>query len=349
MFNHLDGVMRALARKKIQFKADLYFAVKCAQQMLSKQSSEVTRTTGLLLLSAHILDPFQRLRYFRKWEKGMDHNPDDEDLYTTQYHKVFLKYLVYEYCGKHQRLSVNKPERDAMKNHFATIFSGSGQSSFDPSDLSSDGDEYFPPKTVSGMTPGRSDRAPHLLTASRLYLNSPPQAPKNCRQFNRNCNDYHFNPIEISSTFWLPDITDWWHQQQETHSKYADLSNVARDIVSLIPHVVGVEDSFSLTRDMIGWRQSKTTHGTLREIVVGTLYSPDNNGIWAGNDPVLDTTEAEHNIQLQREAEERKLHRMAKVHDILEMWQGSQNIRATQRESRAQNTQNTAIGYILDT
>jgi hypothetical protein len=40
---------------------------------------------------------------------------------------------------------------------------------------------------------------------------------------------------------------------------------------------------------------------------------------------------------------------MSKVHDILEMWQGSQNLHATQKESRAQNRQMTAVGYILDT
>jgi len=40
---------------------------------------------------------------------------------------------------------------------------------------------------------------------------------------------------------------------------------------------------------------------------------------------------------------------MAKVHDFLEMWQGSQNLRATQKESRAQNKQMTAVGYISDT
>jgi len=52
---------------------------------------------------------------------------------------------------------------------------------------------------------------------------------------------------------------------------------------------------------------------------------------------------------MKKEAEERILHRMAKVHDILEMWQGSQNLRATQKESRAQTKQMTAVGYILDT
>jgi hypothetical protein len=187
------------------------------------------------------------------------------------------------------------------------------------------------------------------LTAARLYLNSPPEAPKNWGQINPNLNDYHSDPMEISSTFWIPDITDWWRQQEETHSKYADLSNVARDIFSIIPHGVGVEASFSLGRDVIGWRQSKTTGETLREKVVVRQFARANNGILAGTDPALDTMNTENDLEMKKEAEERKLHRMAKVHDFLEMWQGSQNLRATQKESRAQNKQMTAVGYISDT
>jgi hypothetical protein len=187
------------------------------------------------------------------------------------------------------------------------------------------------------------------LTAARLYLNSPPEAPKNWGQINPNLNDYHSDPMEISSTFWIPDITDWWRQQEETHSKYADLSNVARDIFSIIPHGVGVEASFSLGRDVIGWRQSKTTGETLREKVVVRQFARANNGILAGTDPELDTMNTENDSEMKKEAEERKLHRMAKVHDFLEMWQGSQNLRATQKESRAQNKQMTAVGYISDT
>jgi hypothetical protein len=68
--------------------------------------------------------------------------------------------------------------------------------------------------------------------------------------------------MESSNTFWIPDITDWWRQQEETHSKYADLSNVACNIFSIIPHGVGVEACFSLDRDDIGWRQSTTTGET---------------------------------------------------------------------------------------
>jgi len=39
---------------------------------------------------------------------------------------------------------------------------------------------------------------------------------------------------------------------------------------------------------------------------------------------------------------------MAKVHDFVKMWQGSQNLWATQRESRAQNKHMTAVEYISD-
>jgi len=40
---------------------------------------------------------------------------------------------------------------------------------------------------------------------------------------------------------------------------------------------------------------------------------------------------------------------MAKVHDLFEMWQGSQNLHTPQKESPAQNKLMTAVGYISDT
>jgi hypothetical protein len=155
--------------------------------------------------------------------------------------------------------------------------------------------------------------------------------------------------MEISSTFWIPDITHWWCQEEETHSKYADLAHVVRDIFSIIPHGVGVGASFSLGRNVIGWRQSKTTGETLREKVVVRQFARANNRVLAGTDRELDTPHTENVLEMKKEAEERKLHRMAKVHDSLEMWQGSQNLRATQKESRSQNKQMTAIEYISDT
>jgi len=128
-----------------------------------------------------------------------------------------------------------------------------------------------------------------------------------------------------------------------------ELSNVARNIFSIIPYEVGVEDSCSLVQDGIGWRQSKTTGETLLEKVIERQLARSTNGIVAGDNLVWDMTNTENDSEMKKEVEEMILHRMAKVHDFLEMWQGSQNLCATQKESRAQNKQMTAIGYISDT
>jgi hypothetical protein len=86
-------------------------------------------------------------------------------------------------------------------------------------------------------------------------MNPLSEAPENWGQIIPNLNDSHSNPMEFSSTFWIPDITDCWSQQEDTQPKYADLSNMVRNIISIIPHGVGVEDSVSLGRDVISWRQ----------------------------------------------------------------------------------------------
>jgi hypothetical protein len=142
---------------------------------------------------------------------------------------------------------VNKLETVPSCNLVPSVTaSGSYQLSCDPHDLSSDDEEYLTPNNVAETTPGRSDHAARLFTAATLYLHSPPEAPKNWGQIDPNLNDYHSDPMEISSTFWIPDKTDWWRQPEETISKYADLFNVVRDIFSIIPHGVRVEASFSL-------------------------------------------------------------------------------------------------------
>jgi len=109
MFDHMNAMMRALA-KKTPWKEDLFFAVKLARQKLSNYYAKVTPTTGVLLISAQILDPFRMLPSFRKWDKGMDFNPPDETSYTTQYQEAFLKYVDNEYCAKHRRVPVIKHE-----------------------------------------------------------------------------------------------------------------------------------------------------------------------------------------------------------------------------------------------
>jgi len=142
---------------------------------------------------------------------------------------------------------------------------GSGQSCFDQYDFSSNHDEYLMPENVAEIPPGLSDHAARILTTTRLNLNLPPESPKNWEQVDSNSNDYHSDPLDISSSLWLPEITDWWQHQEETHTTYTDLSDVARDIFSIIPQGVGVEASFSFGRDVIGWRRSNTTGESLRK------------------------------------------------------------------------------------
>ena len=93
---------------------------------------------------------------------------------------------------------------------------------------------------------------------------------------------------------------------------------------------------------------SKTTGETPSEEGVIRQITQANNRISAGTDPELHTMNRQNDSEMKKEAEERKLHRMAKVHDILEMWQGSRNLRATQKESRTQNKQLTTVEYFLD-
>jgi hypothetical protein len=123
---------------------------------------------------------------------------------------------------------------------------------------------------------------------------------------------------------------------------------VVHNIFSIIPHVVGVDASFFLGRDVIGGRQSTTGGGTLREKVIVKQFAWANNGILAGTDPELDTMNTENKSEMKKVADQRKSHRLAKVHNFLEIWKGSQNLRATQKESLAQNMQMTAVWYVSD-
>jgi hypothetical protein len=186
------------------------------------------------------------------------------------------------------------------------------------------------------------------LPAARLYLNTPPEAPKNLGHINRNLNEYHSHPIKISSTFSIPDITNGWRHQQKTHSKYANLPNVACDKFSITPHGVGEKASFSLGQDRIGWRQSEITAETIPKKIILRQFSQGIDRRLAGDNPVSDTMNTSNDSNIKTEAEERTLHRIAKVHDCLKMLYSSQILGTTQKESRTQNQQMTLVGYIWD-
>jgi hypothetical protein len=171
----MDSVMRVLAKKKTEWKEDLFLAVKLARQMISKYYSEVITTTRMLLISAHILNPSREFRSFRKWDKAMDVNPEDETFYTTQSQEAFLKYVENEYCTKHQGVLVNKFKNKQSGNLVpSTTASVSDQTSIDLYDSSSDVEDWLMPNNAAEKTPGLCNCAARVLTATRLYLNSPP-------------------------------------------------------------------------------------------------------------------------------------------------------------------------------
>jgi len=132
IFHHMDRVMWALAKMKTPWKEVWFFTVKLAWQKLSKYYSEGTPTTGMRVIAAHILDSSRMLRSFRKWDKGMDINTEDETSYTTQYQEASLKYVEGGYCAKHRRVPVNKHQIVLSSNLIhSALASGSWQWSFD--------------------------------------------------------------------------------------------------------------------------------------------------------------------------------------------------------------------------
>jgi len=350
MFDQMDGSMWALAKKKKQWKEDLYFTVTFPWQTLSKSYADVTPMKGMHIISAPIVDPWWKLQSFRKRDKGVDINPEDETSYTTKLNEAFQKFVENEYYAKRRKLPIIKAER-VLHNTLlpSKTASGSGQSYGDPYDLSSEEEEYPTPEHVAKMTPRRSDWPACSLEAAKLYMKSPPESPKTWEHVNPNLSGYHSDLMKISRTFRIPHITYWWHQQEHTRSKYTNFSDVARDIFSIIPHGVGVEEGFSLAQDNIGWRQWKTTGGTLREQVVLWQLPLANNRIFEGNHPELNLTETQNALEVQLEVEESTLHTTPKVHNFFETWQGSHNPCTTQKESCTQNRQMTAIKSISGT
>jgi len=215
---------------------------------------------GMLLMSAQILDPFQKFPSYWKCDKGMNINPEDKICYTTQYQKMCLKSVENEYCTKLWCVAEMKPESIASNNLFSSATAlGSSQSSIKPYNLSWDDDKYITPDNVAETTPRQSDRAAHFFNTARLYLNSSPEVPKSQGEINPILNDYHSNAMEIHFKCWISDITNRWHQQGNMHSKYTNLSDERLGQISIIPHGFGVGASLSLGYDVIGWRQSITT------------------------------------------------------------------------------------------
>jgi len=80
--------------------------------------------------------------------------------------------------------------------------------------------------------------------------------------------------------------------------------------------------------------------------VVVRQFARANQKILADDNPALETKNTKNYSEMKKVADKQKLPRMAKVRNVLEMWQGSQNLRATRKESSTQNKQIRTVGYI---
>jgi len=212
--------------------------------------------------------------------------------------------------------------------------SRAGQSWYNASDLSSDDEKYLIPRNVAKTMCGWCDCPSLVLTATRHYSNSPPKLTHNWLQTYPIHNDYDSDTTWISHIWWTPDITDWWLQQQQTLSKCGDISVMACDILSDIPHHIVLKAILFLGADMVGWWQSHPAGGTLRKIVVVRLFARAYNRRVVSYNPVLNTRNADDDLEMHCESEEKKLHRMGNLHNGLEMLQGSQNLCVAQKDAR---------------
>jgi hypothetical protein len=76
----------------------------------------------------------------------------------------------------------------------------------------------------------------------------------------------------------------------------------------MIPYGAGVEASFLLGRNVISWRQSKTTGKSIKENVFLRQFARANHGILVGPDLESYTTNRGNHKEMTKEADEWKSH-----------------------------------------
>ena len=352
MFDHMESVLKALAKKRTQWKKDIHKAVRAGRAKLREYYSNVTPGTGLLLILATILDPFRKLRTFERWDKDMGVSNDNADSYTRQYSDAFLDYWEKNYV-----IGDGEGTNEVKKEEFGGPLSDLGENvsigkkgggikvyTIDSSD--EDTDEEVTAKPNS--TPRSASRKAYLMQQARQYLANgrvdPNTLPQNQPQGDDLLSE---DPEEVTASFWYPDVGGWWYNQEKMLGEYRDLAKMARDIFSVMPHGVGVEASFSLGRDVIGWRQSKTSGITLQQKVVVRQWARSNDGLFPEEIGMLDISDNDN--EEKRQKEDRKLNQLASIKDFITFTNESRARKSYQRQVRqTKDTSIAGFGYISD-
>ena len=275
MFDHLEGALRSLKRKQSAWKVDVRRAVRATHVKLQSYYAKVTPESGLLLILAALLDPFRKTKSFRSWDANMNIDPKDSESYTAQYTEAFLNYweemYVIPQCTRKVKVE-EKDDRDTETE--SATYNGSSTSrstSPDVAYFSDSSDEFIhgSDPTCPPVTPARALQQDRLMEVARKYINSANADPATLGQHPPKTDDLKSDdPQEMTAAFWKPDVAAYWQAQENSLSEFAPLARMARDVFLVIPHSVGVEASFSLGRDIMGWRQCRTAGDTLQKKVV---------------------------------------------------------------------------------
>jgi len=347
MFDHMEGIIKALAKKQIQWKVDIRRAMRSARSKLSAYYAEVTPESGLLLILVQMLDPYRKTRMFQHWDKRAGVSPASPGSYTSQYTQAFLDYWEKNYVSKMIEKATIKLEPAGPSPAKANAGSLPKPSNFVYC-VDSDSDDEIPASLLTA-TPRRTNHRAQLVGIARQYLENSRIDAASIGQINPanddSLTDPDANPNDVTGSFWSPSVAAWWKQQVNTASEYAPMAEMARDIFSVIPHGVGVEASFSLGRDVIGWRQSKTSGSTLQQKVVVRQWARSNQGILADtfSDTLLD-----NDVEGKVDAEQSKLKKLATLTDFMHWSKRSSELRAAQKKLRAQNSNKCSHGFISD-
>ena len=347
MFDHMDSVLKALSKKRVQWKRDIHRAVRCARAKLRKYYSRVTPETGLILISAAILDPFRKLRIFESWDKEMGMISDDPDSYTSQYSHAFLEYWEKNYVDVEGGSLGGDGNKEKEKE--SEIDNGNGEKVL-PQIYgleSSDEEDNIQMTESTYSTPRTASRKSLLMQQARQYL-------ANARvNIESEQHDYPIgdelmsdDPEEVTASFWYPDVAGWWMKQERRMGDYRDLARMARDIFSVMPHGVGVEASFSLGRDVISWRQSRTKAATLQQKVVVRQWARSNDGFLP--DEVKKSLEGDNDEDERQKKEDERLNQLASMRDFLMFKKESQNRRSMQKKLKGKDVAVSGLGYISD-
>ena len=329
MFDHLEGAMRSFKGKCTAWKVDVRRTVRASHKKLQCYYSEVTPESGLLLILAALLDPFRKTKTFRTWDAGMNIDPKDSESYTAQYTEAFIDYWEEMYVVPQCAPKSRKEDLDSHETKSdmdSAMFDSSTSRSASPDvayfrERSDDFADSSGTPACPPITPARVLPQDRLMEVARKYIKSVNADPAALGQHPPKTDNLKSeNPQELTAAFWKPDVAAYWQEHEDSCTEYAPLARMARDVFSVIPHGIGVEASFSLGCDVLGWRQCRTSGDMLQKKVIVRQFSRSNPGILAGADIGLPNNATA--AQNEQKEEDKKLLKLAGISDHIHFRRG---------------------------